>query len=86
MLQAVDDAMDRVVEKLGVVGSATNRLERMENLISQLIEREKTLLSEAEDVDIAEAAMNLNLKESAYQASLAACARVILPSLLDYLG
>lgn len=86
LLQAVDDAMDRVVEKLGVVGSATNRLERMENLISQLIEREKTLLSEAEDVDIAEAAMNLNLKESAYQASLAACARVILPSLLDYLG
>ncbi|MEJ5187524.1 MAG: flagellin, partial [Candidatus Geothermincolales bacterium] len=86
LLGAIDDAMDKVVEKQGVVGSAANRLERMESLISQLTEREKSLLSEAEDVDLAEAAMNLNLKESAYQASLAACARVILPSLLDYLG
>lgn len=86
LLGAIDDAMDKVVEKQGVVGSAANRLERMESLLSQLTEREKSLLSEAEDVDLAEAAMNLNLKESAYRASLAACARVILPSLLDYLG
>ncbi len=86
LLGAIDDAMDRVVEKQGVTGSAANRLERMESLISQLTEREMSLLSEAEDVDLAEAVMNMNLKQSAYQASLAACARVILPSLLDYMG
>jgi len=86
LLGAVDDAMDRVVEKQGVVGSAANRLERMESLISLLAEKERSLLSEAEDVDLAEAAMSMNLKQSAYQASLAACARAILPSLLDYLG
>jgi flagellar hook-associated protein 3 FlgL len=85
-LAAIDDAMDRVVEKLGVVGSSTNRLEKMEAVLSELIVRERSLLSEVEDVDLAEAVMNLNLRENAYQASLAACARVILPSILDYLG
>lgn len=86
LLRQLDQAMDQVVEKLGVAGSVTDRLEKMESVISELIVREKELLSREEDVDLAEAVMNLNFKESAYQASLAACARVILPSLLDYLG
>ena len=42
-------------------------------------------LSEVENVDIAKAIVDLQLQEVAYQAALGATARVIQPSLLDFL-
>jgi flagellar hook-associated protein 3 FlgL len=39
-----------------------------------------------EDVDIAEAIMKLQNEENVYRASLATGARVIQPSLVDFLG
>jgi len=86
LLGRLDDAMDRVTEKLGIAGAAYDRLENMDSVLSEVIERERGLLSEAEDVDLAEAVMELSMQQTAYQASLAASARVILPTLLDYLG
>ena len=85
LLGLIDTALEKVVEKRGVIGSTDNHIEKMDDLINQLIERNRELLSEDEDVEITEAVMNLNLMQNAYQASLAACARVIMPSLLDYL-
>ncbi len=43
------------------------------------------LVSETEDVDLAEAIMNLNMQESVYRAALGSAVRVIQPSLLDFL-
>lgn len=86
LLGRLDDVMDRVTEKLGIVGAAYDRLENMDSVLSEVIERERGLLSEAEDVDLAEAVMDLSMQQTAYQASLAASAKVILPTLLDYLG
>ncbi|MEO2105974.1 MAG: flagellar hook-associated protein 3, partial [Actinomycetota bacterium] len=40
---------------------------------------------EAEDVDLPETIMELQLQEVAYQAALNATSRVIQPSLLDFL-
>jgi len=85
LLAELDAALDRVTEKLGTVGAVTNRLERMEEVISGLVVKHKELLSLAEDADLAEAAMDFQFKQTAYQASLAACAKAIMPTLMDYL-
>ena len=42
-------------------------------------------LSEVENTDLAKAIVDLQLQEVAYQAALAATARVMQPSLLDFL-
>lgn len=85
LLADLDAALDRVSEKLGTVGAVTNRLERMEEVISGLVVKHKELLSLAEDADMAEAAMDFQFKQTAYQATLATCARAIMPTLMDYL-
>lgn len=85
LLADLDAALDRVTEKLGTVGAVYNRLEKMEEVISGLVVKHKELLSLAEDADLAEAAMDFQFKQTAYQASLAACAKAIMPTLMDYL-
>jgi flagellar hook-associated protein 3 FlgL len=45
----------------------------------------KSALSDVEDVDVASAIVDLQMQQVAYQASLGATARVIQPSLLDFL-
>lgn len=85
LLGEIDEALARVAEKLGVVGAVAQRLEKMEEVISGLMVKHKELLSLAEDADLAEAVMDFQFKQTAYQASLAACARAIMPTILDYL-
>ncbi|MEJ5187511.1 MAG: flagellin, partial [Candidatus Geothermincolales bacterium] len=85
LLGEIDEALDRVAEKLGVVGAVAQRLEKMEEVISGLMVKHRELLSLAEDADLAEAVMDFQFKQTAYQASLAACARAIMPTILDYL-
>ncbi|MEN6351305.1 MAG: flagellar hook-associated protein FlgL, partial [Syntrophomonas sp.] len=45
-----------------------------------------SLLSKTEDANIAEVIMQLQLQENVYAASLAAGARIIQPSLVDFLS
>ena len=47
--------------------------------------RLRTLLSEAEDVDIVEALVTAKSQENAYQAALQVAAKIIPMSLLDFL-
>jgi flagellar hook-associated protein 3 FlgL len=43
------------------------------------------MMSDAEDVDFAEVIMNQKMAEAVYQAALSAGARVIQPTLMDFL-
>ena len=81
----MDAAMTRVGDSLATVGAATNRVEAamQRNTDAQLALR--TELSEVEDVDVAEAVMELQTQEVAYQSTLAALSRVLQPSLVDFL-
>ncbi len=45
----------------------------------------KTSLSNVESIDIAAAIMDVQMQTTAYQAALGATAKVIQPSLLDFL-
>ena len=45
-----------------------------------------TRLSNLENTDLAQATVDLNLQQVAYQSALAATARVMQPSLVDFLS
>ena len=86
MTADLDLASGQVLEVRGRIGATLNRLKTTEDQILDLglaLESERMAL---EDVDVAEAATRLARYETTYQASLAVTARVIQPSLLDFLG
>lgn len=84
-LDAVDTALDRVLDGLGTLGAAGARIEsaRARTEASQLTLR--TELSEVEDVDVAEAIMDLQVEEVAYQATLQALGRALPDTLVSFL-
>jgi flagellar hook-associated protein 3 FlgL len=66
-------------------GARYNRLSKAGDLASQAQLQLKTSLSDVEDVDLAEATIDLQTQEVAYKAALAATSKTIQPSLLDFL-
>ena len=67
------------------VGSRYNRITQMKDMA---LDRSLTVaarLSEIEDIDLPKTIMEMQLQETSYQAALAASAKVIQPSLIDYL-
>lgn len=78
-------AMERMTGALAEVGGRTNRLEKTLQLAKDSQLSLSTSLSEIENVDMPRAMVDLQMQEVAYQASLAATARVMQPSLLDFL-
>lgn len=84
-LSRIDDAIARLLDKVGELGATTDRLEKMNGVLDGFIQSQRAQLSDSEDLDLAEGVMNFQLRDNAYQATLAACARIIMPSLIDYL-
>jgi len=84
-LENMDTGVDRMLQKAAEVGARKNRVEAVENRISGSTLELKQMLSNIEDIDMAEAITKLKSEESLYQASLAASAKIIQPSLMDFL-
>jgi flagellar hook-associated protein 3 FlgL len=82
---ALDTAMDRMTAALADVGTRTNRLDRAAQSAKDAVLELTSSLSEIENVDLARATMDLKLQEVAYQAALASTARLVQPSLADFL-
>ena len=81
----VDANLTRVASVLGDVGARYNRVDRAVLAARDLTLSLSTSLSELENVDLARATMDLKMNEVAYQAGLAATARLVQPSLSDFL-
>ena len=79
------DDMLRVTAGLTEIGARTVRSEAAVQSAGDSTLRLKGSLSEIENTDLPKATMELQLQEVAYQASLAATARVLQPSLVDFL-
>ena len=62
-----------------------NRLELVESRLEDMELNYTELLSENEDVDMARLIIDLKNQENVYRASLAAGARIIQPTLVDFL-
>lgn len=81
----VDDGLQTVLGGLGILGARANQIE---TAIARNADDKITLtqqLSSLEDVDIAEAVMDLELQKTAYEAALAAFAQSSQTSLVDFL-
>ncbi|MFF3064679.1 flagellar hook-associated protein FlgL [Oerskovia sp. NPDC057915] len=84
-LGAVDSRLSAVLTQHTGVGARQNQLERATdtNADSQLAL--KTQRAGLEDADIAEIAIDLQLKQVAYQATLSIGSNLLQPTLMDYL-
>jgi len=84
-LESLDDALNQIVQVRAEVGAKLNRLETTENHWLNVTLNLEEMLSGIEDADLIKAMTDLVSQETAYQASLAASARMIQPSLIDFL-
>ncbi|MBS3984567.1 MAG: flagellar hook-associated protein FlgL [Selenomonadales bacterium] len=84
-LANLDAAFNTLLDERAVVGARHNRLQMTEQRYEAQHVTLTELKSQIEDIDMAEAIMNFNTREHVYQAALAAGARVMQPTLLDYL-
>lgn len=84
-LEDIDGFLRSIGDGQAQIGAAANRVEAAMQRNSDDQYAIKTELAEVEDIDIAEAVMELQTQEVAYQATLGALGRVLQPSLLDFL-
>lgn len=89
VLGSTMDRLDAVTEQMKTaqadVGTRYGRVESALTRLNETTLDNQSALSEVENVDIAKAVVDLQLQQVAYQASLGATAKVIQPSLLDFL-
>lgn len=78
-------SMETVLASLTRLGAVGARIEGAQLRIGEDISTIKAQLSAVEDVDLAEAVMEMQLQESAYTAALGAFARSSQTSLVDFL-
>jgi flagellar hook-associated protein 3 FlgL len=84
-LAGIDGALEHVLTGLARLGAASNHLESAETRRNADVVTITSRLSQIEDVDLAEAIMELQLQEVGYQAALQAYQRQFQPSLVDFL-
>jgi flagellar hook-associated protein 3 FlgL len=84
-IQSMDQSLDNMLGTLGRIGAVNSRLagayERPEMEIPEVIAQD----SRNTDIDLAEAVMELRQLETTHRAALGASARIIQPTLLDFL-
>jgi len=81
----LDSALETVLGGLGTIGARANRIEEALIRSQRDIQTVTEQLSSLEDIDIAEAVMDLELQKTAYEAALAAFAQSSQTSLIDFL-
>jgi flagellar hook-associated protein 3 FlgL len=71
--------------QLADVGARYNRLVQLGQTATNRAADLQTSLSDVEDIDLPKTIMELQLQQTAYQVALAAAAKVLQPSLQDFL-
>lgn len=86
LLGKIDEKLDALLTNRSIVGARTNRLEMQQTRLKNIDISYTGLLADNEDADIAEVSVNLQMQENVYNASLAVGAKIIQPSLIDFLN
>jgi flagellin-like hook-associated protein FlgL len=84
-LDRFDTTMHAMQGQLADVGGRYNRLAQLGQAATDQQLNVQSQLSDVEDVDLPKTIMEIQLQQIAYQAALAATARVVQPSLVDFL-
>ncbi len=85
MIEDFDVHIENILAKVAEVGAKANRMELVVNRLEDENLNFSTLLSKTEDVDMAEVIIRLKSEENVYMAALSGGARIIQPTLVDFL-
>jgi flagellar hook-associated protein 3 FlgL len=85
-LTELTTTQNQLLISMAAIGATQNRLETLTTNTEASVDQLRVTLSDNIDADYAETVVNLNAQSNAYQAALEAAARVIQPSLLDFIG
>ncbi|NIA15419.1 MAG: flagellar hook-associated protein 3 [Nitrospiraceae bacterium] len=83
-LEELSAAQDQLLLSMAGVGAIQNRLERLTVNMEDSVLQLQAALSDNIDADYAETVLNLNAQSNAFSAALNAAARVIQPTLLQF--
>lgn len=84
-LGRLDTRINKFLETRSDIGAKLNRIELADERLKDIDLNLQTLQSSTEDADLAEVVTDLKVKENVYQASLSVGAKIIQPSLVDFL-
>jgi flagellar hook-associated protein 3 FlgL len=84
-LDNLDKAATSLKTAISEIGSRYNRITHMKDSAEDRVLSVTSQLSEIEDIDLPKTIMEMQLQQTSYQAALAASAKVIQPSLIDFL-
>ncbi|WP_062137898.1 flagellar hook-associated protein FlgL [Demequina aestuarii] len=84
-LTELDDRLETMLTSLTDVGVRTKQLTDAQNSLTLRLQDTKSMLSGIEDIDLAHTILELQMQEVAYQGALGATARVLQPTLMDFL-
>jgi len=84
-LENLDKGLDSINESRAFVGASLRRIESTEFVLNQDIVDQKEQLSNTEDADLIQRASDVATLEVALNATLSTTARILQPSLLDFL-
>lgn len=85
LLDDLDNVMKTLSGERSDLGARYNRLETVENRLGQQEVLASRVLSDNEDADIERVIMDLKSQESVHRAALSVGARIIQPTLMDFL-
>lgn len=85
MLATLDTLGQNLITERAELGARANRLELVDNRLQDHEIIAKTIMSNNEDIDIERVIMELKSHETVHRAALSAGARIIQPTLLDFL-
>ncbi|MFJ5716443.1 flagellar hook-associated protein FlgL [Neobacillus sp. NPDC093127] len=85
LIGVIEKQMNNVLTQRTVAGANQNLLELASNKIDQATSLQEKMLSKVEDTDYAKAYIELTAHETALKASLSAGARLMQPTLVDFL-
>jgi flagellar hook-associated protein 3 FlgL len=85
LLDQLDNVMNTLSAERSELGARYNRLEMVENRLGQQEVMATRVLSDNEDADIERVIMDLKSQESIHRAALSVGARIIQPTLMDFL-
>ncbi|TDL32585.1 flagellar hook-associated protein FlgL [Jeotgalibacillus sp. S-D1] len=81
----IDSHASDVMQNRSILGAKYNRVEMMEQRLSQEETAAARMMSENEDIDMEKVLIELTSQEALHRASLSAGSRIIQPTLVDFL-
>ncbi|OGH04473.1 MAG: hypothetical protein A2600_04245 [Candidatus Lambdaproteobacteria bacterium RIFOXYD1_FULL_56_27] len=84
-VQEIDNGINQVLKKRAEIGSRVLELESSEDRLSQNIDSKGAEMSKIQDMDLAKGSIDLNKAELKHKSALDASARLIQPTLVQFL-